>query len=226
MDLNDFRSKLSNAGGLARSNRYKVSIPVSDLLNKSRVVAEHNGWETTYFEDAGVVSKSIGERLEIFCKKAELPGVQFSVDEIRYYGEPFKFPYMPVYTDLSLSFYVGSDMAERKFWDAWMFSIMDPYSHDFNYITEYSVDIVIDQYNELDESVYQIKLFDAYPISISQMDVSYDDDNRVHECTVTCAYKRWLPTDFGWKGSSKQSIRGTKSDLGGTLIGGNTFNKV
>ena len=223
MDLNKFYSTISDAQGLARSNRYAVHIPTGALFKKAHDVAVANGWDTSYFEDFEVAD-AIGDRLTLFCKKAELPGMQFTTDEIRYYGEAFKFPYMIAYENISFSFYVGNDMLERKFWDAWMYSVMDPNSHDFNFNVEYAMDIYIDQYNEQDESVYQVKLFDAYPVIVSQMDVSSEDDNRVHECTVTCAYKRWLPSDLGWDSTTGQPLRGTKMDFSDTLVAGKNPN--
>lgn len=210
---------MSKAGGFARTNIYTVHIPVLDLFKNADKVAEASGWtDGSYFTALyNTDANSVAKRLVFFCKKAELPGMEFETDEQRYYGEPFRYPYMPIYTNMNLTFYVGNDMLERFFFDAWMFTIMDPDTHDFNYISEYSTDIVVTQYKITGETAYQVKLYDAYPIALNPMDVSYDDTDRVHELSVTFAYKRYLPTNLYFDNTTGTGIRGNPIEFNDTL---------
>jgi len=153
-NINDFLSKVGEAGGFARQNRYEVYIPCrllstksSDIHVKQESYVNTQGitfdWINDYY---GVDLAQTEMRLSAFCDKAQLPSYQFQLETVRHYGPQFKIPHMPEYQDITLTFMCGADMFERYFFDAWMYMVMDPITNDFNFKDEYALDIDIVQY--------------------------------------------------------------------------------
>jgi hypothetical protein len=155
--INDLLSRINSSSGLARQNKYQVTIPTATLLansddiyNKLQQLGEGStdtvNWMRDYL-DTDI--QDMGLRLSAFCDKTEIPGIQLQTDTVGgVYGPSFKFPHRVEYSDITMTFLCGADMAERYFFDAWMYLISDPTTNDFNYTAEYVVDIDIAQYND------------------------------------------------------------------------------
>lgn len=205
MNVAAFVSSINAAGGLSRPNRYLVSIyPGSLASNMAGVVNSGVDWLRDY---AGLDSLAQGRRLQMFCTKSELPGYQFQTDTQRIYGPAYRFAHAPEYQDLTLTFYVGADMAEKYFWDAWMYLVMDPLTNDFNYSSEYTTDIDILQCDVDDVGTYLTTLVDASPVSLGSLQQAFDNNNQVHRLDVTLTFKAAIP--FNGKGSTAaMGVRG------------------
>lgn len=153
MNINDFMATLSAADGIARQNRYRVIIP-TDLLTlrsndiwsaieNSGVYDQPTDWVSDFMD---VDMQACGIELMAFCEHSQLPGYQFATVENRHYGPAFKVPHLPQYQEVTMTFMCGATMWERYLFDTWMYMVMDPLSNDFNYMSEYAVDIDIVQY--------------------------------------------------------------------------------
>jgi len=159
MNILEFVSNINLSGGLARQNRYDVWIYTKSLVEISNVIARKNkenllvpeeavNWITDYMGfDMDVEQKA----LAAYCERSELPSYQFATESHRIYGPQFKIPHLPEYQDVTMTFVCGADMAEKYFFDAWMYLVMDPITNNFNYLNEYSTNIDIIQYDETSE---------------------------------------------------------------------------
>lgn len=219
--LNDFVSNISFALGFANQNRYQVFIPTSVLGANSSTIfsliqanSETNGisldWINSFY--GGDLNQTAIE-LTAFCDKASLPGYQFQLETVRHYGPSFKIPHMPEYQDITLRFMCSSFMWERYFFDAWMYMVMDPVTNNFNYKSEYAVDMVITSFTnsstmtsstDLGDPNYTSRLLDAFPISITEQSLGYDINNSIQTIEVTFSYKFALP----FPSSNKSSTTG------------------
>lgn len=159
-------SNLSNFIGsfktteLARPNRFEVFIPGAPEYFKFR------------------------------CETAELPGKTFMTHDQKIYGPTQKFPYQHQYNDINLTFIVSDDMGEKTFFDSWMDSVASTDSYDFNYKNTYAKDVYIHQYRLYDKKSLSIRLDQAYPIAINQLDLDWSSDGH-HKLVVTFAYNYW-----------------------------------
>jgi hypothetical protein len=82
------------------------------------------------------------ERLSLSCENIVCPGVSVMTGEFRTYGPVRKLPYMESYTnELAMSFRVGKDMYERDLFWGWNDQITNRFTHNLNYIDEYSTTI-------------------------------------------------------------------------------------
>jgi hypothetical protein len=130
------------------------------------------------------------EYFKFRCETAELPGKSFMTHDQKIYGPTQKFPYQHQYNDMNLTFIVSDDMGEKVFFDNWMNSIASLSSYDFNYKNTYARDVLIRQYSLSDKISLSVKLNQAYPIAINQLDLDWSSDGH-HKLVVTFAYNYW-----------------------------------
>lgn len=248
MSILDIRSYINNAGGVANPSRFAFVITPPKIFSSSALnttpsvgqfafdsdlppdqVAQQSaaytgqpvqnfGLRPNYFKSLGVDQIDI-TRLDFMCMKANLPGRSFDTTPARTYGSKFDMPFMDVYSDVSGTFIVGKDMYERNFFDAWCYTIQDPETSDFNYVDEYATTIDIYQMDEFDKSTYACRLFQAWPKTIGELNLSYDQRNTFHTFTVTFTYRKWInllletntPTSIDPANSPPQSFSSTIS---------------
>lgn len=183
--------------GLARPNLFKVFVTFP--------AGATNSVTRNFFEEYGVTTQDAA-RVNLFCETTELPGKAIATTPIKTHGPPVKIPYNVQLEDVPMVFYVGGDMKEKKFFDAWQSMIGNPNTGDLNYLDEYSVDVTLTQLTSNDEEVYTIRLKKAYPIVMSPMTVSMSDSNNFHRLPVVFAYRKWEYVPQELSGSS-QSLK-------------------
>ena len=124
------------------------------------------------------------------CESTSLPGRTLATTEQKTYGPIEKFPYLNTYTDIDMTFIVDDDMQQRLLFDGWLNYINPTYNYNMRYKENYATTLTINQYNVSNEKTYQVSLFDAYPISMNQLDLDWTGDG-YHKLTGTFAYTYW-----------------------------------
>lgn len=165
--ISDFKSSFNQ--DIARPNRFDVQIPIPPVL-------------IPYFSSA--------RTLNYRCENASLPGRTFATTEQKTYGPIEKYPYLTTYTDLDLTFIVDDDMQQKIFFDGWLDYINPLYNYNIRYKSDYTTAITINQYSVTNELTYSVNIYDAYPISINQLDLDWSNDGH-HKLVVTFAYTTW-----------------------------------
>jgi len=165
--ITDFKASFRT--DLARPSRFDVNVPIPIGLLPYR---------------------QIGRTLRMRCENAELPGRSISTTSMKIYGVEEKFPYQTVYNDISLTFIVGDDMAEKKFFDAWLNWINPTINYNLKYKADYAVPLTVNQYDVKNELSYSVTMLDTFPIAVNQLDLDWSSDGH-HKLTVTFAYTSW-----------------------------------
>jgi hypothetical protein len=166
--ISEFKSTFTK--DLARANRFDVNIPIPLTL-------------IPYIKSA--------KNLVYRCENANLPGRSLMTTEQKIGSNPIeKYPYMTSYNDIDLTFIVDGDMNQKVFFDAWLNYINPSYNYNFRYKSDYATVITINQYDVTNQVSYSINLYDAYPISMNQLDLDWSSDSP-HKLSVTFAYTRW-----------------------------------
>ena len=166
-NISEFKSTFKR--DLSRPHKFDVNIPIPLTL-------------IPYITSA----KSLTYR----CENANLPGRTFATAEQRTYGPIEKYPYLNTYTDIDMTFIVDDDMSQKIFFDAWLNFINPLYNNNMRYKGDYSTVITVNQYDVTNQISYSCNLYDAYPISINQMDLDWSSDG-YHKLNVTFAYTYW-----------------------------------
>ena len=166
--ISEFKSTFTK--DLARANRFDVNIPIPLTL-------------IPYIKSA--------KNLVYRCENANLPGRSLMTTEQKIGSNPIeKYPYMTAYNDIDLTFIVDGDMNQKIFFDAWLNYINPSYNYNFRYKSDYATVITINQYDVTNKVSYSINLYDAYPVSMNQLDLDWSSDSP-HKLSVTFAYTRW-----------------------------------
>ena len=91
------------------------------------------------------------------------------------------------------------------------------------YKGDYSTVITINQYDVTNQISYSVNLYDAYPISINQMDLDWSADG-YHKLNVTFAYTYWQNNSLQALGmelvdAGINAVSDVVGGLGGNAIG-------
>ena len=199
-NINDFKASFQN--DLSRPHKFDVNIPIPLTL-------------IPYIASA----KSLNYR----CENAQLPGRTFATAEQKTYGPIEKYPYLNTYTDIDLTFIVDDDMSQKVFFDAWLNYINPLYNNNMRYKGDYSTVVTINQYDVTNQISYSVNLYDAYPISMNQMDLDWGADG-YHKLNVTFAYTYWKNNSLQALGmelvdAGINAVNNVIGGLGGNAVG-------
>lgn len=199
-NINDFKSSFQK--DLSRPHKFDVNIPIPLTL-------------IPYIKSA----KSLTYR----CENAQLPGRTFATAEQKTYGPVEKYPYLNTYTDIDMTFIVDDDMTQKIFFDAWLNYINPLYNNNMRYKGDYSTVVTVNQYDVTNQISYSVNLYDAYPISINQMDLDWSSDG-YHKLNVTFAYTYWQNNSLQALGmelvdAGINAVNNIIGGLGGNAVG-------
>lgn len=159
--INEFKSSFTK--DVARPNKFDVSIPVPLTM---------------------IPYLSSAKNMNYRCEHAQLPGRTFATTEQKTYGPIEKYPYLSTFTDIDLTFIVDDDMNQKVFMDAWLNYINPQYNNNFRFKSDYSTVITVNQYDVNNELSYSVNLYDAFPVSMNQLDLDWSTDG-YHKLSVT-----------------------------------------
>jgi hypothetical protein len=165
--INEFKSSFRT--DVSRNNKFDVNINIPLVM---------------------IPYVSSARSLTYRCENANLPGRTFATTEQKTYGPIEKYPYLSTYNDMDLTFIVDDDMSQKIFFDAWMNYINPQYNNNIRFKGDYATIITINQYDVTNKLSYSVNLYDAYPISMNQLDLDWAGDGH-HKLVVTFAYTYW-----------------------------------
>lgn len=153
------------------------------------------------------VSSTNLQMISLFAEIASLPSLALKSTRLKVYG-----PSYPRVTGIdygeaiNVTFLMDRGLKIKAFFENWMFSATSNTNYNVAYQNKYiSQGIKIRQLDSMSQVVYQTTLIDAYPISISALDVNARDDE-YHRLTVTFAYRKWEREVFNTKAKQPSTI--------------------
>jgi hypothetical protein len=184
-NINDFKSSFTR--DLAKSSKFDVIIPVPVPL---------------------ILQRNKARNLTYRCEEAQLPGRTLSTAELKIGSSPNeKYPYGTTFTDIDLTFIVDDSMDQKTFFDSWINYINPSYSWNLRYKEDYASTITINQYDANNKKIYSVNLYEAFPISMNQMDLSWGSEG-YHKLVVTFAYTSWSNADLDLDDLANLAIAG------------------
>jgi len=175
-DLNNFISSVKTRG-LARVNRFEVEIFPPTILAGST-------------EEARLTS--------LLCEISNFPPINLSVKPFKIFGPSYQRPITSEYggDGISMTFHVDTDMILKRFFDDWIENIVRRDDFTVNYQSSYATNIKIKQINEEENVTYEIELLEAFPRSVTLMDLNNSSQNQTHRLNIIFAYRYWRRTDI------------------------------
>lgn len=164
MSLDKFIANVKSSG-LARTNRYSV-----------------------FFSPPIYLPGQDAEQVLLYCDQVQLPSLNFSTIQNRTFGEFREVPYEKLFGDISMSFYVDTDMKVKSIFDKWMATIQDPTTRTFNYYDDYTCDMIISVQDLNDNTTYRVSMFECYPKTMGAVQLDYAS-KEVMKLSITMQYK-------------------------------------
>lgn len=178
INLAKFRSSFNNYEPASPTN-YEVSVirqPIGGVIPGYR------------FED----------EVKFRCISCSLPGKILNTTDRMTYGPNRKIVTSTLFQDVTFSFIVSDDKNELNYFDEWHNFIVDNRLFDFvetndvKYYDDYVGDIKITHFDKQNNLKYTISLIEAYPISVEEIPLSWDNNNEFVRVNVTVAYRNWM----------------------------------
>lgn len=148
------------------------------------------------------------KRMMLFCTSAQLPGINFSSATNRSYGEPREVIYERAFDPVQLTFHVDKRMTVKTIMDNWAAAIISPSDRSVGWYQDYVTDLTIRIQDLEDKITYRCVLYEAFPKTITPIELNASDNNDTIKLGVTFQYKYWYaqPMDQSdWDGIEKSS---------------------
>lgn len=211
MSIERLKSVVSKKGGLAKANRFNVIFtPPSLALFNIDIGGAISAAISGNFDARNIVNDP--RDISLLCNSVAIPGKQLTTFDYQTYKQSLKVPYGTVKDDVELSFLLTNDYYMKTIFDNWINSIVDPEKYCVAYKKDITCDVVIQQLDEKDTPIYGVKLEEAFPVSMSTIELSNESENTVQKLNVSFSYDKAVPE--GPLSSTGSAIRSALSIFG------------
>lgn len=193
--IDDFKSIVSQKGGVARTNNFRVLFtpPKGSLFNidPEAIIGSLIGGGTGNFDAKNLINDP--RAVSFLCNGASIPGVQIQTLDYQAQKQTVKVANTYIHEEVTLKFILTNDYYMKKLFDNWLGQVVDFENHQVGYKDEYSCDVVIQQLNSKGNVVYGVKLLKAYPTTVTSVEFDASNENAFGELSVTLSYDRYEP---------------------------------
>ena len=170
-NINDFKAKL--AGGGARANQFKVTMPFPG-----------------YSQVGGEI-----EELAFLCKTTQLPAMNIPSFTVPFRGRQLKMAGDRTFDVWTVTILNDTDFAIRNPMERWM-NGMNAHSANTGLSTPiaYEADLLVEQLDRSGDTLKKYTFRGSYPQDMSPIDLNYGTNDEIERFTVTFAYQ-YFETD-------------------------------
>ena len=186
--LNAFLQHNTSRDGYAKANRYEVVIGLPSGVTQGS--ADGAGATAMASNVIGQLHGETARRISFRCDSISIPGRNLRTQmNGNIYGPPHEVVQGQTFAPIEATFYCGSDLAERYFFEEWQKVTYNPNTYDVNYYKEYIGSIDVYQLNEQDERTYGVRLEEAFPKTVAQISYGHGSNNTINKVSVEFAYR-------------------------------------
>ncbi len=164
--IDNLKSTITSHRGLARGNRFSISFPGV----------------------AGINPRQLSD-LEFFCDTTNMPGRQMLTVDDTMVRQSVKRPNGYANEDVTFSFNLTNDFFIKDIFSKWTNTIVNRDTYEVSYKQDYTIDIFIHQLDQQLKQVYLVKLIDAYPTQVQNVEFSDATTDAVQKLNVTMTYR-------------------------------------
>ena len=141
------------------------------------------------------------ELITFMCKSAQLPASSVGVIEVPFRGRTVKIAGDRTFDNWSATFINDKEMKTRAYFEAWLKDINTHQANTANVIdpSAYGRSVVVRQLEKDARSngseLRSYKLWYAFPVSASAIDLAYDSNDQIEEFSVEFQYSYWTVGD-------------------------------
>jgi hypothetical protein len=206
-DVQNFVDNIGNRGTL-KNNSFEVDI--------SRIPAMLND---TLNRNFGVRQPDIRNLLRLRANRVTLPGINLDLANVKRYGVgPIsRAPTSVNYTNMNIEFIETADHSVYKFLYEWVTTMFDftgaggnqinsAPRYNAEYAAYYSTDMLINVYDPSAALVTQVRVIEAYPSSIGDKPLSWNDNNSTYKIDSTFTFKEWKIENYATAGTIRSNV--------------------
>jgi len=165
-NITDFKAKL--AGGGARANQFKVTMPFPG-----------------YAQVGGEI-----EELAFLCKATTIPAMTLGTVDIKFRGRSIKIAGDRTFADWSVTVINDTNFKVRNAFERWQNGINNMSDNEgLTNPADYQVDAFVDQLDRNGNTVKSYTLRSLFPKTVGEIALSYDTVDAIEEFSVTFAYQ-------------------------------------
>ena len=180
-NIQQFVALIGKKGGVAKKNRFRINISIP--------------------------SYSSGD-ISLLCESISFPSKTIQSFDFSSYRNPIKIPMGFTNEDVTAVFHLTNDYYIKDLFDKWLNSIVNTDDYFIGYDKQFKTTVEIFQLNERDQVVYGVELLDAYPISMSAVELDNSATNAGQKLTVDFTYNYWKPVSLSKNLSPVESFIG------------------
>ena len=165
-NINDFKAKL--AGGGARANQFKVTMPFPG-----------------YAQVGGEI-----EDLAFLCTTAQIPEMNVGLVNVPFRGRQIKIAGDRTFADWSITVLNDTNFKLRNAFERWQNGINNMSDNEgLSNPVDYQVDAFVDQLDRNGNTLKSYTLRGAYPVDIAAIDLNFATNDEVETFGVTFQYQ-------------------------------------
>ena len=165
-NINDFKAKL--AGGGARANQFKVTMPFPG-----------------YAQVGGEI-----EDLAFLCTTAQIPAMNVGLVNVPFRGRQIKIAGDRTFADWSITVLNDTNFKLRNAFERWQNGINNMSDNEgLSNPVDYQVDAFVDQLDRNGNTLKSYTLRGAFPVDIAAIDLNYETNDAVETFGVTFQYQ-------------------------------------
>ena len=223
--LNAFLNHNASKDGYAKANRYEVVIGLPSGATQASV--DDAGMDATATAVQQLLSGDTARRISFRCDTISIPGRTLRTQlNGNIYGPPHEVVQGQTYAEVQATFYCGSDLAERYFFEQWQKISYNSKTFDINYYKEYVGSVDIYQLDERDERRYGIRLEEAFPKSLGEIAYGHASSNQINKVTVGFSYRKFRNLATEELGGGSQNLESNLSEIFRNTLRTNLLNGV
>ena len=192
--LNEMQAALGK-NGISRPNRYEVTLlpPATNNISSNKFTK--------------IMGEALGDgtvrAAGLKCESISFPGRSLNTtDEVNIYGPNRKIVTGVSFGDISATFSCDETMREKLYFEAWQSLSHNPDTFTVGYYNNYVGRVEIKALSEFDNGItYGVRLIEAFPVSILEQGLNYQNGATYQTITVNFAYRYWENLDVRYQKS-------------------------
>lgn len=186
--IDTIKSTLGKRGGIAPANRFAIymNLPLISINPGSIITNLASGGG---FNPMSLINDP--RDISLLCESCTLPGRQITTADHQTRMKMVKKTYGYLNEDVNFSFLLTGDYYIKEVFDSWANSIIDFEKGVVNYRDDYVSDVIIQQLDKNNIPIYTCTLQNAFPTTISSIELSNSSENAIAKVNITMSYDDW-----------------------------------
>ena len=231
MQVSDFNEVITKED-FARNNLYSIEIYMPKG-HKYMGMSGGGGYLGEFY--TGVEKEKGGTKfLSYKAKQVSIPGKSLGTIDVKRFGPIFKVANDLIIDTVTMTFMIGEDYAEHRFFDGWIAAVMGQVKHGtgvsknspkpshrqvytLSYYSDYiASEIRIIPLDRQGGAIANIALIEEFPSALGPVEYMWGSEGEIATFTVTWAFRDWNHTDpgHGWWADSDTNATGGKFNEG------------